>query len=373
MDLCIVGGGLAGSLAAWRYRQARPGRRVCLIEAGDTLGGNHTWSFHASDLSPAARQWLAPLIAARWPRHRVRFAAYARTLEAEYCTVTAAQLHTVISGALGTDVLVGTGATDVSPTSVRLSDGRTVQAHVVIDARGATDGPTKMGWQVFLGLELECARPHGVDAPMLMDATVPQLGGFRFMYVLPFSSTRLLVEDTCYADDPRIDIAAAESTIAAYTRAQGWAVAHEVRRERGALPIPLGGRIDDFWTSAVPRLGVRGGFFHPTTGFSLPDAVATAEAIAAIDLLTTDRVYAELRRMATERWRARAFFRLLNRWLFRAARPDARADLLAHFYSRPESTIARFYAGQLSWSDCVRLLAGRPPIPISSALRHLRE
>ncbi|MCC6990951.1 MAG: FAD-dependent oxidoreductase, partial [Acidobacteria bacterium] len=48
VDVVIVGGGLAGSLAAWRLRTTRPDRAVTLVEAGPALGGNHTWSFHAT-------------------------------------------------------------------------------------------------------------------------------------------------------------------------------------------------------------------------------------------------------------------------------------------------------------------------------------
>ena len=53
-DVVIVGGGLAGSLAAWRLSVRRPDVHVRLLEAGATLGGNHTWSLHASDVTPAA-------------------------------------------------------------------------------------------------------------------------------------------------------------------------------------------------------------------------------------------------------------------------------------------------------------------------------
>ncbi len=38
-----------------------------------------------------------------------------------------------------------------------------------------------------------------------MDACTEQADGFRFLYVLPFTRQHLLVEDTCFSDDPRID------------------------------------------------------------------------------------------------------------------------------------------------------------------------
>jgi lycopene beta-cyclase len=49
--LILAGGGLANGLIAWRLRQLRPQVRVLMIESGSSLGGNHTWSFHDSDLT----------------------------------------------------------------------------------------------------------------------------------------------------------------------------------------------------------------------------------------------------------------------------------------------------------------------------------
>lgn len=372
VDVCIVGGGLAGSLAAWRHRTVHPTRSLRLVESAPTLGGNHTWSFHGTDLPPAARAWIAPLVVARWPRHQVAFADLRRTLESEYCSVTSERLHAVVSTALGADVVRGT-ADVLTPSQVRLVDGRTIDAHVVIDARGATTVPVAAGWQTFLGQEFECRTPHGVDVPMLMDATVPQHGAFRFVYVLPFSATRLLVEDTAYADQSDVDGPASRAAIASYVGARGWVVDRLVREEIGRLPIPLGGDIAAFWSGDLPRLGLRAGLFHPTTGYSLPDAVATADRLAAMDPLTPERVYSEMRAMAETTWRARGFFRLLNRWLFRAARPEARADVLAQFYTRPDDLIARFYGARLTRLDQLRLVTGRPPVPVWRALAHLWE
>lgn len=372
-DVLIVGGGLAGSLTAWRLAERRPDLRVALFEAGETLGGNHTWSFHATDLTPEGRAWTAPLVAGRWPRHTVAFPGARRTIDHEYCSITSTRLHDVVTAALGARVHLRSTAEPLSPTDVRLADGTRLTAAVVIDARGAGPLDVPVGWQTFLGQEIECAAPHGLAAPMLMDATVAQTGAFKFVYVLPWSPTRLLIEDTAYADDVAIDAPAARAAIGAYASAHGWTVAHLVREEQGALPLPLGGDIKSFWRGQLPRLGLRAGLFHPTTGYSLPDAVATADLVATVNPFVPARVYSEVRAFAETTWRERAFFRLLNRWLFRAAAPEARARVLAQFYRRPDDLIARFYAGRLSAFDRLRVLTGRPPVPVWRALAHLWE
>ena len=80
-DVVLVGGGLANGLIAWRLAQCKPDLRVILLEAADTLGGNHTWSFHDSDLTPAQHQWMAPLVVHRWPHYSVKFPRRVRQLD----------------------------------------------------------------------------------------------------------------------------------------------------------------------------------------------------------------------------------------------------------------------------------------------------
>ena len=376
-DVLIVGGGLAGSLAAWQLAVRRPGLRVQLLEAGATLGGNHTWSLHATDVPPAALAWLDPLVEARWPRHAVAFPSHRRVLEQPYLSMTSARLHDVVSAALGSRLQLHTSVEALTPTRVHTANGQSLDAQVVIDARGAAPVDVPLGWQTFLGQEIQCDAPHGVHVPLIMDATVPQVGGFKFVYVLPFAPDRLLVEDTAYADTPGVDLPQARANVAAYVAARGWRVRRVLREESGSLPIPLGGAIDAFWVGDVPRIGMRAGLFHPTTGYSLPDAVATADLLsnllAAVNPLDASRVYAEVRHFATTRWQARAFFRMLNRLLFRAAAPEARARVLEQFYRRSPDLIARFYAGDLTAFDRLRLLAGRPPVSLRLALAHMRE
>ncbi|MFC7552947.1 lycopene cyclase family protein [Pseudoroseomonas wenyumeiae] len=72
-------------------------------------------------------------------------------------------------------------------------------------------------------------------------------------------------------------------------------------------------------------------------------------------------------------WQRRAFFRRLNRMLFRAARPGQRYRVLERFYGLPQPLIERFYAAEPSLMDKLRILSGRPPVPVLAALPCLLE
>ena len=141
--------------------------------------------------------------------------------------------------------------------------------------------------------------------------------------------------------------------------------------EQGVLPIVLSGDISRFWAGppgGVPRSGMRAALFHPTTGYSLPEAVRMADDLARLDNLTSEQLFAWTRGRSQRLWRRTSYFRLLNRMLFLAADPDQRYRVLERFYGLPEPLICRFYAGNLSLADKVRLVTGRPPVPIGRAL-----
>jgi lycopene beta-cyclase len=372
-----VGGGLASSLIALRLKRARPELKIIMLERDATIGGAHTWSHFATDVSPAIATWLAPLIAWDWPGYEVRFPKHRRTLTTPYRAITSTRLHAVMSDLLGADAWLGVEAAEVKAHAVRLADGRRLAAPLVVDARGPRRSRTLvLGWQKFLGLEVRLAAPHGLTRPILMDATVAQLDGYRFLYVLPFGPDRMLIEDTRYADGPALDVTRISGDVAAYADAQGWKIAEVVREEVGVLPIALAGDIDAFWAEApgeAADAGMRAALFHPTTGYSLPDAARQAELIAGLPQLTTEAARAAIIDMSKTAWRKRAFYRLLNRMLFRAADPPARYRVLQRFYRLRQPLIERHYAGEATRADKWRILTGKPPVPFGRALLCIPE
>lgn len=381
-DMVLVGGGLANTLIAYRLKQVQPDLRVLVIEQGQRLGGNHTWSFHAGDLSAAQHAWLEPLVVKSWPRQEVRFPKHARVIKAGYHSISSDRLHEVCGSALAPDVILGTGVVTLDPGRVVLSDQRTIEARCVIDGRGprpdhAPDPALALGYQKFVGLEIDTVEPHGQEWPIIMDATVAQADGYRFVYTLPFTDRRILIEDTYYSDTPALDRAGLIQRARDYAARRGWRVASVVREEAGVLPIVLAGDMARFWShppgAPVPRSGLRACLFHPTTGFSLPDAVGLAELMASETNLTSAAVHTRIRDHSMRLWRERGFFRLLNRMLFVAATPGERVAVLERFYRLPEPLIKRFYAGQITFADKARIVVGRPPVPIGKGLGCVNE
>ena len=82
-SVVLVGGGLANCLLALRLRALRPDVSLTLVEGADRLGGNHTWSFHGTDVSPEILAWLRPLASYSWPHYDVKFPGRERRLRGQ--------------------------------------------------------------------------------------------------------------------------------------------------------------------------------------------------------------------------------------------------------------------------------------------------
>ena len=115
IDLVLVGGGLANGLLALRLKATRPDVSFVLLEAGPALGGNHTWSFHGTDLTKEQRAWLEPLASGNWHDHEVRLPGIpSRIIPGGYHSIRSEDFDRHLREALGDRVRVKSPATEVS-------------------------------------------------------------------------------------------------------------------------------------------------------------------------------------------------------------------------------------------------------------------
>ena len=353
-DYVLVGGGLQNGLVALAVRARQPAARIVMIDRGPVPGGNHTWCFHAADVG-AGMEWIDPIVATRWAGYHVAFPDLRRCIDSPYACVTSERLAAHVLREVD---YVSANVTEVGANHVVA--GEEFHAAAVIDARGPEQGtPSDCGWQKFLGQELRLAAPHDLDRPILMDATLPQTDGFRFMYVLPLAPDRLLVEDTYFSDTAYLDAAALRTEIAAYARR--WDVAAVEREEVGVLPLPW--RAQAAAASAPVIGGYAGGWFHPVTGYSFPIAARLAARIASVPAAELYR--GALDELVAAHNRQLGFALRLNKMLFHWFRPHRRFHVLERFYRLPEAVIRRFYALELTAIDRARILIGRPPRGLS--------
>ena len=381
--MVILGAGLSGLLTAWRCLELNPKLKITLIDANSEIAGDHTWSFNLNDIDTELQKWVRPFIAHQWDAYDVKFPTRQRTLNITYCTGNSETLKSCVRPLIDSGRLslkLNSRVQDIGEDIVFLEGGEEIQSALILDARGFEPNPERyLGYQKFVGHVIRTKQPHGVERPIIMDATVPQLGGYRFVYCLPYSDTELLVEDTYYTDGADMKSQEVDARIRDYIESQLNITSYEVaRRETGILPITIAIKPDVY---APMSIGIRGGYYHAVTGYSFPDAAKVADRLAHQILslvnggqkITNRNLQVAMQNMQREHYRAERFFRLLNRMLFRAAKPQERYMVLQRFYGLGEGLIERFYAGDLTWRDKVRILIGKPPVPVFKALQNLSE
>jgi lycopene beta-cyclase len=384
-DVIIVGGGLAGGLIALALHRHAPGCRFLVIEAGRTLGGHHRWSWFDTDIPQRDRALMTGFDLKGWDQgYDIAFPGLSRTLPTAYRSLASAEFHRALMAELpGERVMLETKAARLDAGGVTLADGTRLEARRVIDCRPFK--PSRHlagGWQVFVGQHFRCEKPHGLTRPIIMDASVDQLAphgngeAYRFVYVLPLSEDEVFIEDTYYADQPKMEAEVLKGRIAEYAQHQGWK-GEVIDSEAGVLPVISGGDLvaasAEVAIPGVALAGARGGFSHPLTSYTLPFAVDNALAIAQLMAehpeLTGSELAAFCARRAHRHWRATAYYRMLSRMLFEAAEPGKRVVVFEHFYALQGRLVERFYAGRSTWPDRLRILTGKPPVAIARAVR----
>ncbi len=376
-DIAIAGGGLSGGLIALALRRARPELDVVLLEAGDSPGGNHRWSWFASDLDDQAASLLGTMRTTRWDEgYDIRFPAFSRTLTSSYRSLASSDFAAALARELAPETIrCNAPVSALGVEGVVLKSGERIAARTVIDCRGFEPSlHLTGGWQVFMGRHLRTKVPHGLTRPVIMDAKVTQHGAYRFVYVLPLAHDELFVEDTYYADSPALDRRTLSSRIDAYCAQHGWQ-GELLGHETGVLPVVTGGNFaawqDSLRIPGVARAGARAGFVHPLTSYTLPQAVATARLIAREADLPGEQLAALLEGEAARHWSGTGFYRMLGTMLFGAGVPDQRYRIFEHFYRLPEPAIERFYAARSTLADKARVLVGKPPVSVVGAIRAL--
>lgn len=359
---------MANGLIATRLQDLHPDLDFLIVEKNASLGGCHTWSFHENDISSFDYEWLKPFMTKSWTSYKVIFPKFERRIPQAYHSISSDQFHRVISEKFQEHLLLNTVPAEIHPDNIILNNGVKIQTQCVLDGRGWDDtSHVPMAYQKFLGWDVELEYPHGLNEPLLMDALDPQDDGFCFFYILPWTDKKLLIEYTSYSDSGDFNREAYRTKIEKYLHQRQWKLAHKIREEEGALAIPLEGELPP-WERGVVATGSRAGLFHPTTGYSLPQAVQFADEFCRRGNFGWKSAFSWARRYAEDHWNEGRYFRKLNRLLFRAAVPEERWKVFRKFYHHTDDLIARFYAQKLSILDKIKILSGKPPVPLLRAI-----
>lgn len=143
--------------------------------------------------------------------------------------------------------------------------------------------------QHFIGWFVETeAAVFDPEAPTFMDFTVDQKGNTRFMYVLPFSKNKALVEYTLFSGQP-LEAIEYEQAIEHYMKLKyGVSEFTILDREKGNIPMTCY-NFEARNTERIIHIGTAGGWAKPSTGYTFMNSIRNSKKL--ISFLKTDKSY----------------------------------------------------------------------------------
>lgn len=375
-DLVILGAGCAGLSLAARLAQGDGDLRVAVIDPRTEHGDDRSWSFwhhdHHALRGIVAHEWSGWTYrdaAGRGATHRVPGITYQYIRGVDFYRWAL----DAIAGDPRVGVHLGVAAHDLS--TARLPDGcegvrvetdaGPVLARHVIDTRPQRS--RALLYQCFSGAEIE----HGgalttdPDAIGLMTGMRSGAEGLGFLYVLPLSPTRALVEWTRFSPAPLpLDEVAAERDAELGALGLGGAVV--VREEQGILPM---GRVDapTAPVAGVALAGNAGGALRDASGYAFLRIQRWATRCAAA-LARGEAPPAHPREPWVRRQMDRIFLQALR------AHPERSADYFIAMATRvPPRRLLRFLTDRATAGDLASIILSLPLLPFLAQLPDRRD
>ncbi len=369
-DLVVLGGGCAG-LSLSMTLAAHGGRcpRTLVIESRTEYTNDRTWCYWNERSAPVPYQ-----IQHRWQTMRVAHAGQSVSLDCgstPYHMLAAQDFYAAAQASIdrqpnialrrGT-LVVGEPSRSGGVWNIRTSAGD-VTARSVVDTRPPRlprrDGAAL--WQSFYGQEIECSAavfdPLSMD---LMNFLAPDPRHVPFVYVLPVTPTRALIEVTVFGATPCPPRELSERLEAAVAERVGDASFTTLRSEHGILPMGLNEAPRSADKSSV-RVGVMAGGARPSTGYAFQRIQRWAGECARA-LVSNGHPIAHRPDPLPLRVMDRIFLDVLR------ADPSRGGALFFSLFSRVDpARVIRFLSGDGSVVDSLAVVAAMPVSPFVRA------
>jgi lycopene beta-cyclase len=356
--LLIAGGGLSASLAALAMARLRPEVPMLLVGEESRFGGNRPLLVLDAALNDEERAFIEPLLAASWDGFYVAMPGRSRRVKLRCHALSPDKVDAALAEALPTERRwTDRRIVAVRDSSLLLHGGETVAGAGAIDARSWAHQTTlDLAWRHSTLRTYDFAAPHRVDLPVLLDTTLPHGSGCAFFACLPLGETRLALEHVRYATAAEADPRDGGARLDDYVSLRGWTGGRVVAEDHASLPVALGGDFEAYYRiggARVAKLGKRGGFFFPTTGSPLPDAIRTALLLTRQRDFGGGALHDLFEEAAVAAWKRREAYRGFDRLLLRGGGCRAVEGL----FGLEAPLIERFFAERLGLFDRRKLMA----------------
>ncbi|MGI8669941.1 MAG: lycopene cyclase family protein [Aridibacter sp.] len=273
-DHIIAGGGMAGlSLAFYLNESSLKDKKVLIIDRDAKNTNDHTWCFWEKGNSA-----FEEIVFRRWNKfwfHGTNnFNELLELNDYQYKMIRAIDFYNFIIPKLEANpnfTFLQADILEVENNSVKTNRGEFTAKDFIFDSftRKKYDNPKYHNlWQHFLGWEIETDENiFKTDEPTLFDFRVVQKNECRFVYILPVSSKKALIEFTIFSDN-LIEKEEYEANLQKYISEILKVENYRINEtEHGIIPMSDEPH-EEFPGAKIIRIGTSGGYVKPSTGYS---------------------------------------------------------------------------------------------------------
>ncbi len=370
--ILIAGAGCAGlSLAMHLIRSSNLKQNIVLVEPRfrEEYTNDRTWSGFATK-----PHLFSGLATSRWHRWKCRTPNGEHISESErypYESVRASDYYDLCFDQLASDPRVemyfGCRLVNGSEGMFDILDGsnvllRSIKPDHLFDSRPQSDSYFSGNlddvalWQQFSGVEIETSHDaFDPDVVTLMDFSVDQDKAIRFVYVLPFSMRRALIEFTVFSP-LHLSLGQLRAEVEKYVdREYGEADWIPVGYESGRIPM-VTSEIASNSSNNTTRIGLSGGLARPSTGYAFSAIHEHSRQI--VKCLERNRPIANRKQGSVSKILDRIFLSFL------AKNPQKSSELFLRISQRTNpDRYARFLMDTSSVLDKLAVIVSMPKVP----------
>jgi lycopene beta-cyclase len=289
-DYIVCGGGASGLLLLYRMAQDPyfASKKILLIEKEAQKANDRTWCFWETSPGP-----LEQIVAHRWSKAHFKHPDWSQLLTLspfDYKMIRGEDFYRFIHQALThfsalnivyapVEKIQDAGALTTVKTTKDEFQSPKVFSSIHDPQRYLQQHKYPVLQQHFLGWvitsEQEAFSP---DEIVFMDFDLPQEGRTQFIYLLPFSKNKALIEFTLFSPD-LLSTAAYEKGIKDYLQKVGIEKYTIEEKENGCIPMTAY-NFDRHNTKTLLHIGTAGGWTKASTGYTFQKTIKkTAELI----------------------------------------------------------------------------------------------
>ena len=361
-DIIILGGGRAGlSLGMRLAKLGQDCPRVAIIEKRAQYVADRTWSYWACDSAQ-----LKHLARAEWKKVAINGAGKTHCIDCAdvpYQAIDAGSFYdAAVSEINGNTNIIFYHGDEVK--AVRKVDGLwevglsrgTLRGRQIVDTRPVLDAEraVPLMWQSFSGVEVECSVDvFDAQVATLMDFIKGPEGQVIFLYLLPYSRRRALIEVTVFGREVRTEHDLApilDECVKKVTRSSAVKI---IYREHFAIPmgLPTLERVKD---ESYVRAGIEAGGARASTGYVFQRIQRWAEE-------SSERLRRGLpvRGHRADPWVMRKMDQLFLRVLLR--NPERGPELFVRLFGmRDPRSVIRFMHDEATLLDYLKIMCALP-------------